>query len=159
MSNKDQSYTAKKEVKRSKVLKRIVIALSVILIFGIVMVFYLWNLPHKKVENSVGINVTAVALAKEYAANEQQANAKYLNKAIAVSGVISEIDKNQDGGLMVILQSDDPMTGVQCSMRDKGVSVTKGQNITIKGFCSGNGITGVSLTDCVGPLPASPEGR
>ena len=149
MNERDLNYIATKEKKRSKTLKRIAITLSVLLIIGIALVIYLWNLPHKKVENVKGLSVTAVVLAKEYTANEQQANAKYLNKAIAVSGVVSEIDKNQDGGTMVILQSDDPMTGVQCSMRDKSVSVTKGQQISIKGFCSGNGITGVSLTDCV----------
>jgi uncharacterized protein YpmB len=147
--NKNLNFKDRQEVKRSSILKRIIIVLSVILLLGIAAVIYLWNLPHKKVENMKGVNVTAVALAKDYAANEQQANAKYLNKAIEVTGVVSETDKNQDGGLMIILQADDPTTGVQCSMRDKGVSVTKGQNITIKGFCSGNGITGVSLTDCV----------
>jgi hypothetical protein len=34
-------------------------------------------------------------------------------------------------------------------MREKGVKVTTGQTVTIKGFCSGSGITGVSLTDCI----------
>jgi len=50
---------------------------------------------------------------------------------------------------MIVLQTEDPGTGIQCSLRDKGVTVSKGRNITIKGFCSGNGITGVSLTGCV----------
>ena len=112
---------------------------------------YLWNKPHEKVEDAKGVVITAVALSKEYNANEKKADAKYLNKAIEVSGTISEVDKNQDGGVMLILQTDDAMTGVQCAMRDKKTVATKGQNISIKGFCSGNGITGVSLTDCVIP--------
>ena len=94
------------------------------------------------------ISIDAHALAKEYNANEKAADAKYLNKVIEVSGTITEIDNNQDGGIMVILQTDDPAAGVQCAMRDKGLKISKG-HITIKGFCSGNGITGVSLTDCV----------
>jgi len=138
-----------KEKKSSNVLKRMVVVLTGILLVGIATVVYLWNLPHKKVENVKGISITAAALTKEYNANEQQANAKYLNKAIEVSGVVSETDKNQDGGTMVILQTGDPMTGVQCAMRDKSIAITKGQAVVIKGFCSGNGITGVSLTDCV----------
>jgi len=143
-------YNEQEIVKKKFVmLKRIAIVLFIILLIGIAFVIYLWNLPHKKVENIAGINITAVTLAKEFTSNEQQANARYLNKAIEVSGVISEIDKNQDGGIMIILQSDDPTTGVQCAMRDKGVTVSKGQTVDIKGFCSGNGITGVSLTDCV----------
>ena len=140
---------ANKEKKSSNVLKRIVVVLAAILLVGIATVVYLWNLPHKKVENVKGINISAIALTKEYNANEQQANAKYLNKAIQVSGIVGEIDKNQDGGVMIILQTDDPMTGIQCAMRDKNVTVKKGQALVIKGFCSGNGITGVTLTDCV----------
>ncbi len=96
-----------------------------------------------------GIEVTAAALGKEYAADEKASDAKYLNKNIEVSGTVSETEKNQDGGMMIVLGTDDPMTGVQCTMKDKNANATKGQAITIKGFCSGNSITGVSLTDCV----------
>ena len=35
------------------------------------------------------------------------------------------------------------------TLRDKGVQVAKGAQVTLKGFCSGSGITGVSLTDCI----------
>ena len=118
-------------------------------LIGVCTGVYLWNKPHKKVEDTTGVTITAAALSKEYAANEKKADSTYLNKAIEVSGTISEIDNNQDGGVMIVLQTDDPMAGVQCAMREKNVTVTKGQTIVIKGFCSGNGITGVSLTDCV----------
>lgn len=123
------------------------------LILGVCTALYIWvyviNKPHEKVEDAKGITITALALAKEYSANEKKSDSLYLNKAIEVSGIISEIDKNQDGGLMIVLKTDDPSAGVQCALRDKGATVAKDQNITIKGFCSGNGITGVSLTDCV----------
>ncbi len=122
---------------------------AVAILIGVGTGIYLWHMPAKKVENSIGIDVSAETLAKEYSTNEKTADAKYLNKAIKVTGVISEIDKNQDGGLMIILQTDDPMAGVQCALRDKGAAPVKGQNIVVKGFCSGNGITGVSLTDCI----------
>ena len=112
-------------------------------------IWYVWNKPHAKVEDAKGIEVTAQALAKEYTADEKAADAKYLNKAIQVSGTVAETEKNQDGGLMVILQTEDPTAGIQCTMREKNATVNKGQNLTIKGFCSGNGITGVSLTDCI----------
>ena len=100
-------------------------------------------------ESAKSISITATNLAKEYSTNEKDADAKYLNKAIDVSGTISEVDKNQDGGVMIVLQTGDPTAGIQCSLREKGADPVKGQNIEIKGFCSGNGITGVSLTDCV----------
>ena len=130
-------------------MKRILILAAVAILIGVGTGIYLYFLPAKKVENSVGIDITAASLAKEYASDEKSADAKYLNKAISVSGVVSETEKNQDGGLMIVLQTDDPMAGVQCTLRDKGANPAKGQSIVIKGFCSGNGITGVSLTDCI----------
>ena len=114
-----------------------------------VMVIYLWNKPAVKVENIVGTSITAEALSKEYNADEKAADAKYLNKAIQVSGTVGEVNKNQDGGLMIVLQTGDPAAGIQCAMRDKGAAIANGQKMVIKGFCSGNGITGVTLTDCV----------
>ena len=129
--------------------KKILIAIIALTLLGVCTGVYLWNKPHKKVEDATGITITAVTLSKEYTTNEKKADSAYLNKAIEVSGTISEVDKNQDGGIMIVLQTDDPMTGVQCALREKNATVTKGQNIVIKGFCSGNGITGVSLTDCV----------
>jgi hypothetical protein len=129
--------------------KKILIIILVLGIIGAATGAYLWYKPHKKVEDAKGIGITAIELSKEYSASEKDADAKYLNKAIEVSGTVSEVEKNQDGGLMVILDSGDPMTGVQCTMRGKGAAISKGQQVTLKGFCSGNGITGVLLTDCI----------
>jgi tRNA_anti-like len=120
-----------------------------LILAGICIGVYEWNKPAKKAEDIKGIQITATALSKDYNANEKNADTKYLNKDIEVSGTINEVDNNQDGGVMIVLQTDDPSTGIQCSLRDKGATASKGQNVTIKGFCSGNGITGVSLTSCV----------
>jgi putative nucleic acid binding protein len=130
-------------------IKKLLTAVVLLILVGIGTAIYMWNKPHPKVEDTKGIGMTAEALSKEYTADEKAADTKYLNKAIEVSGTVGEIDHNQDGGTMVVLQTGDPAGGVQCAMRDKQVAVTKDQKITIKGFCSGNGITGVSLTDCV----------
>jgi hypothetical protein len=129
--------------------RKILLTILVLGLIGAGVGIYLWNKPHAKVEDAKGLAITAAQLAKEFGADENAANAKYLNKAIEVSGTVSEVEKNQDGGTMVILDTGDPMAGVQCTMRDKGAVVNKGQNVVLKGFCSGAGITGVSLTDCI----------
>ncbi len=131
------------------VVKKILIFALIAIAIGVGTGIYLWNMPPKKVENMKGITITAADLAKEYSANEKAADTKYLNKAIEVSGTINEIDKNQDGGIMIVLETGDPTAGIQCTLRDNGANPVKGRNIVIKGFCSGNGITGVSLTQCV----------
>jgi hypothetical protein len=130
------------------VFKKTIIAILILAIISVCTGIYLWYKPHQKVEDAKGIGVTAEALSKEYAANEPEANVKYLNKAIEVSGTVNEVVKNQDGGLMVILDTGDPTSGIQCAMREKDVQISQGQKLVIKGFCSGK-LMDVSLTDCV----------
>ncbi len=121
----------------------------VMIVAGNVFAIYVWNKQPDRVENVAGISITADQLTREYTTDEKAADAKYLNKAIEVSGTVIEVNNNQDGGIMLVLKSTDPTTCVQCTLRDKGAKVTTGQNVIVKGFCSGNGITGVTLTDCV----------
>lgn len=130
-------------------LKKIIIAVLLLGAIGVGTGMYLWNKPPETVDDKKGVEITAMALSAEYVSSEQQANTKYLNKVIEVSGTVAETEQNQDGGMMVILQTGDPMAGIQCAMREKGVTANKGDSITIKGFCSGNSIMGVSLTDCI----------
>lgn len=130
-------------------IRKLLIGILLLALTGVAAGIYLWYKPHQKVENTKGISINATELAREYSADEKRADAKYLNKAIQVSGTVSEVEQNQDGGIMVVLDTGDPMSGVQCSLREKNATITKGTQIVIKGFCSGNSITGVSLTDCV----------
>lgn len=130
-------------------MKKVLIIILICIVAGAAVGIYMWNKPHKKVENATGISVTAVALCNAYSTDEAKANTQYLNKALIVSGEVADVTKNQDGGTVVLLKSADPMLVVQCTMRDKSAQATKGANITIAGFCSGNDITSVLLTDCI----------
>ena len=109
---------------------------------------FMWNKKAPDASKGKAIVFTAVDLAKEYNQDEKLADSKYLDKKIEVNGVVSEIDKDQDGGVLVILQTSDPSAGVQCAMEDKGVIVSKGQNITIRGICTGKLMDEISLKGC-----------
>ncbi|MCW3121689.1 MAG: hypothetical protein JWQ38_1181 [Flavipsychrobacter sp.] len=128
--------------------KKILLTILALVLIGVCTGIYMWNKPHKKVEQAEGIVIDARVLAKEYSTDEKAADTKYLNKAIEVKGTIDELEKTQDGGLMVILKTDDVAAGVQCAMREKGLALKRG-HIVIKGFCSGGLMGSVSLTDCV----------
>jgi hypothetical protein len=130
-------------------IKKILAGLFFLAAIGAGVGVYLWNKPHVMIEDKKGLVITAKVLFETYNANEKDADAQYLNKAIEVTGVVGEVEKNQDGGTMLILDTGDPIAGVQCAMREQNINVAKGAEVTIKGFCSGNGITGVSLTDCI----------
>jgi hypothetical protein len=135
------------------VIKRIGFFVGALILVGVGFGAYMWFKPHPKVENAKAIQTTAINLSKEYAADEAAANAKYLSsdksKAIEVVGNVAEVTKNQDGGIMIVLDTGDPMAGVQCTMREKTATSAVGNQVTILGYCTGNGITGVTLTDCV----------
>jgi uncharacterized protein YxeA len=131
------------------VIKKIIISVLLLATIGVGTGVYMWYKPHQKVENQLAIAVSADKLATDYTANEKAADAAYLNKAIQVKGTVKETETNADGGLMVVLRTSDAMIDIQCTMRDIGVQVAPDTELTLVGFCSGSGITGVSLTDCV----------
>ena len=130
-------------------MKRILIVLGVLIVIGAIAGYMLWHKPHPKVENEKGIVIAASALHKAFSDNEKMADSLYLNKALEISGTIAEVKDNQDHRTTVLFQTDDPMGGVFCTMRDSGVVIEKGKIVKVKGFCSGMTLTDVNMTECV----------
>jgi hypothetical protein len=131
----------------------IIVFITTVLIAGSIALIA-WNKPHTLVEDQKGIAVSATQLLRAYQSNEAQANAQYLNKALEVSGAITGIEHNQDGGSMLLLASGNPDAMVQCTMRDAISSIPGGaKEVRLKGFCTGNNLTGVTLTDCIISTP------
>lgn len=126
--------------------RKILIAVFLILLIGVGTGIFLWNKPHPKAKN--GIPLTAEALSKEYSSDEKKSDAKYLGKILEISGVINSVTKNQDSSIVATFDTGDPMSEIQCTMLDKHVTISKGDKLTIVGFCRGNNM-GVILTDCV----------
>lgn len=129
--------------------KIILIVLLVAVLAGVAVGLYMWNKPHEQIEDAQGVKVTVSELANAYSENEDKANEKYLNKALVVKGTVTETQQNQDGGLLIILAGDDPMATVQCTMRDKDAKAKVGEEITVKGTCTGSSLFGVLLSGCV----------
>jgi hypothetical protein len=98
---------------------------------------YLWNKPPRDVTKEKGIQITAVAIFDSFSNNEQAANTRFLNKAIEVTGKVSDVKKNQAGETVVYLQSDDPVFGVNCTFKNDPGAIEKGNTITFKGICTG----------------------
>jgi hypothetical protein len=121
----------------NKTFKSLLIIALILLIGGGAVAYFMWNKPHRNVENEKGIEVTAPQLVKEYQQNEAEANKKYLDKAIQVQGNISEVKSNQDGKTTVMLSSEDAFTSVFCTLKEPASNITTGSLVTIKGICSG----------------------
>jgi tRNA_anti-like len=117
--------------------KIIITLITLIFLGGVSYALYIWNMPHPKVENEHGIEITASALFDSFKNNESSAGNMYINKAIQVTGVVFETKKNQVGNTVVILQSTDPFYGVNCTFKEDPGPIQKGSTITFKGFCTG----------------------
>lgn len=122
--------------------------LTLLLSAGAIAVFLMWHRPTRKVDDEKGIAINARSLFRAFSENETQANQMYLNKALSIDGVISVADTNQEGIPFVVLQSDDLMSGVMCTMREKQFPGKIGDSIRLKGFCSGF-VGDVKITDCI----------
>lgn len=126
----------------------LIIALLFFIVTGSAVAYFMWNKPQRNVENEKGIEVTAAQLVKDYQANEAEANKKYLDKAIQVTGTVSEIKNNQEGNATITLSSDDAFTGVFCTLKQTTTNLNTGATVTIKGICSGM-LTDVRLREAV----------
>lgn len=129
--------------------KTLLIIILVGFVIGIAVAMYMWNKPHEKAENKEGISITAQALCEQYSRNEDSAKKLYNGKVLEVSGVVTELSKNQDGYLVATLAGADDMLTVRGTMREMNVKLDSGKTVVLKGFCSDKTMFDVLLTDCV----------
>ncbi len=115
--------------------------LAIIGIIGVLaagaVVLYVYLKPHRDVAKEKAVQLTAQALFDAFKANETEANARYLDKAIELNGEVADITKNQEGNTVVNFKTNDPLFVINCTFKtDPGV-LQPGQTITFKGICTG----------------------
>ena len=105
--------------------------------------------PHRDAANEKAIVTTAKDIFASYNKDEKEANAKYLDKAVEITGEIAETKTNQQGKMVCILKTDDPFFGVNCTFK-QNENLKVGQQVTLKGICTGY-LTGadVIVIDCI----------
>jgi hypothetical protein len=116
---------------------------------GYYYVFVYSKTHHRNVQSEKGIVIVADSLSAQFQANEKEANSKYLNKAIEVTGIIVSIDKNQEGKIIVIIGRADSFSNVSVTLISTTPLTQKvGETITIKGVCTG-ALSDVIITEGV----------
>ena len=108
-----------------------------VIVIGFCYAFYVWNKPARNVAKEAGIKITATAIFDSFTNNETGANALFLNKAIEVTGKVTEVKLNQAGETVGDLKSYDPVFGVNCTLKQYPGKMAKGDNIIFKGICTG----------------------
>lgn len=130
-------------------LKYVFVGIAVFAIF----VIYLFNKPHKNVSRAKpDFTMEARALFTEFEEGEEEANKKYLEKVLQVSGSVREVMSDDEGGLSVTLDTGNDFFGVVCEMQKSSQWTREdfkaGQEVTFKGLCSGM-LMDVVLVRCV----------
>ncbi|WP_276370519.1 hypothetical protein [Chryseolinea sp. H1M3-3] len=117
---------------------RTTVIILIISIAGVIIVGYrLYNKEHRSVEKEQSIRIDAVQLFKSFETDEVTANLKYLDKVVEVSGEVSEVMTNQMGASVLLLETDNPLYGVSCTMANGKANVRRGMQVSIKGICTG----------------------
>jgi len=120
--------------------KIILFATAVILIGGFGLWYYIFPYSeshHRDVADEDAISVTAVQIVKDYQADEHNANARYLNKAIEVTGHVLAKKADQAGNTTVTLSSGDAFSNVFCTLKPGIALASADSTVIIKGICSG----------------------
>jgi hypothetical protein len=126
----------------------IVIALITAIAFSAYYYIFIYSSNnHRQVQSETAIAITSDSLVAKYQADEKLANSLYLNKAVAVTGNLLSIDKNQEGKTTLVIGRSDSFSNVSVTMISTA-SITKkvGESITIKGLCTG-ALSDVVITD------------
>lgn len=100
-------------------------------IIGLVIIFLMYNKPHKNFEESQPeFTIGSKDLIILYQNNPNNANNRYLDKILLLTGVVTDIEEN-----LIILDN-----GIVCTL-DPSQVITKnirlGNTISIKGRCIG----------------------
>lgn len=107
------------------------------LVAGLILLYWIFNKPHRDVAKEQGIELTAQQLYDAFKNNETQANSLYLDKAIQLSGTVADISTNQAGQKVVNFSTNDPLVMINCTFKTDPGSLKAGDTITFKGICTG----------------------
>jgi len=128
------------------------ISISSLIVFSVLIGIKLYNKPHVDVGNSeADFLMTASILMTEYSSDELQADKKYANKILQVTGNIYSISIDEVSPTVSIKDTVSG-SGIICAFKphenSKLLKLKKNQLITIKGICSGY-LLDVMMLDCI----------
>lgn len=131
--------------------KKIIIGLIIGIVAAVGAGVFLYQQPSETVVNGrAAFVVDASQIFNEYNDDESVANQKYLNQVISVRGRVSDVSAMDSLGVNVVLATSNPLFGVSCQIPqpDETSSVKVGDQVTIKGLCTGK-LMDVVLTRCL----------
>jgi polyisoprenoid-binding protein YceI len=120
--------------------------LAAIVLIGFITLKIMSKNAERHVETENGIPVTAAVLATDYATQEDNANKKYLNKTLEITGLLAAADSNETHQTVLLLKDPGAVAGVSVTFKKHIDAVAPGSTITVKGICTGF-LSNVIVTD------------
>ena len=118
-------------------MKKISIGIILIALMATVVIYTMYNKPHRDPKKEESIPVNANDLLRSFEEDETKANALYLDKVLAITGNVSEITANQNMTPIIVLETENMVFGIRCTMDNAETKVQTGETVTIKGICTG----------------------
>jgi hypothetical protein len=144
----DTTTTDTRNVLILSIRKKVLLGMGVVLVSLFATVYYQYNKRAFQITDVSGESVSAGALLTAFSTNEVQANKKYLNHVLQVTGNVTEIKSGSNNNLQVLLDANDPMSTIACTMDNSKQEVKAGQQIIVKGICTGY-LNDVVLIKCI----------
>ncbi|MCW3111519.1 MAG: hypothetical protein JWQ09_6025 [Segetibacter sp.] len=113
-------------------------------IFGLVIIaaiigFYLFNKEGPDIKNANAAKIAATDLYATFSKDTVAAKQMYFEKILEVSGVVTQLTKNQQSQPIILLKTATDEASINCTMEDTAVNLKAGDQISIKGICTGIG--------------------
>jgi hypothetical protein len=119
-------------------MKKILIGLTLVGLVTSGVIYIMYNKPHRDPATEKSIPISSIELFRNFEEDEAQANKLYLDKVLEISGKITEITANQDLTPIIVLETENMVFGIRCTMNDSEITkVQVGEFVTIKGICTG----------------------
>ena len=125
----------------NRFVKFLLYTIVAIALLGAIAWFAFLNVPKASSQGKTAdFKLPATELYQAFETDEEASNAKYISKIIDVSGIIEDISTDEQGAAVVLLAGGD-FGGVLCTLEKSQSEKIKakklGDNITIKGVCTG----------------------
>lgn len=118
-----------------------------------VVAYLIYNKPHQNMDKATAdIHIAASELLSAFETDEGAANAKYLDKIVAVTGEVREVVTTEEGLTTITLETGSAMSGIVCELdtltEHPKTDFQPEETITVKGVCTGM-LMDVVLVRCV----------
>lgn len=112
-------------------------AVTAVIAIIAIIIYMMWNKPHKNVKDADAVNVMAGELYTSFTTDSSRANTLYADKIMLISGEVSQVSENQQAQQVILLKTAVNGAFVNCTMEQKASDCKTGDQVIIKGICSG----------------------